>query len=1159
MLCLVREGAASRIRTPEPPAPQPNRLGDYDILNELGRGGMGRVYRAVQTRLGRIVALKVISAREIGIPNLVDRFGIEAEAAARLDHPNIVPIYETGEQDGWNFFSMRLVEGPTLSQALAVGPLPFERAARLLATVARAIHHAHERGVLHRDLKPGNILLDAAGEPHVTDFGLAKFTHGENTLTLTHMALGTPAYMSPEQAAGRVKEVTTASDVYGLGAILFELLTGKAPFEGESAMAIARQVVDEEPPLPGSINRKAPRDLTIICLKCLEKEPTRRYPTAAALADDLDRWLRHEPISAQAAAPAERLGKWIRRKPVHAALAVTGVIAIAALVAGTLVSLRQAARASRAQRETTLTLASMYTRSGLTAAANNDPAQAALWFANAAIIAADDPEVQEANLRRTMAWRREITAPVRALVTGHDFLERIFWNPRQPAMILWAARNSPSLVWDLASDKLWKPATNLVRAVWDTSGGRMAACDGKSAVVLVLAYPSGEELARLPSVGFAPSLAFSPDDRWLAVGSSEPFLWDWRTGERRKLPGPGEVTERFQFSQDGKLLILQTPNGVGICEVENVATFLHPPVANSILVRAEFLANQSRYLTGDGDGNIFIRDSRKGTVVENYPGTGATAGGGPSVPVVVSPDGRFIARNNAPLIDRSAGGPTGIPVHKNVYAAGAFSPDSASFASGSYDTTAKLWTLPGGEFDRPAGVHQHVVRQVAFSPDGTLLATDQYGLIRLWRVDRPPASRPVQTKEMSLAALSRDGSLLAPAGYANRSGALTRTRVVETARGEPVGAEIIPGGIIMDAAFSPDKSWLALTVSTTPDRVNVPLGSTPASGNLQLWNYRAGQRLGEPIPLPSEPRGLAIHPSGKWIGVVCQAGESVEIEVVTRNSKILFRNSSAIDAGAILANGLCAYSPDGRIFAAYASYQFFNLWDRELGRELIDPFRRDHNTFDLDFFGTNLARAVVTMSSHVELLDTRTGRPVAPSIPFSNWPMRVQFSPDGQLLLTAGGTRVGHVWDWRNGRLVCPALPHDDEIMGGAFIPGKPWVVTGGHDRMVKFWDYRTGMLAGPPLRYPGWVLQLKATPDGKTIAASGYFGGVIELLDLDALFPEPLLPPDEARLLAEIDAAAEVHPGGDLVPLTREAWLERWQTFRARHPDYPAHRLPQR
>jgi WD40 repeat protein len=201
-----------------------------------------------------------------------------------------------------------------------------------------------------------------------------------------------------------------------------------------------------------------------------------------------------------------------------------------------------------------------------------------------------------------------------------------------------------------------------------------------------------------------------------------------------------------------------------------------------------------------------------------------------------------------------------------------------------------------------------------------------------------------------------------------------------------------------------------------------------------------------------------------------------------------------------------------------------------------------------------MASAVVSMSSFIEFRDTRTGKTNAPNIPYFNWPLQVQFSPDGRLLLSAGGTMVANVWDWRTGQLVCPALPHDDQILAGTFIPGKPWVATAGHDGMIKFWDYRTGMAVGPSLKRKGWVLQLQATPDGKTLVVAGTFG--MELLDMNALFPKVILSSADTRLLAEIEAAAELHPSGDLVPISSEAWLERWEKFRKTHPDFPDHRM---
>ena len=323
----------------------------YELIEEIARGGMGIVFKARQKKLGRIVALKTIRPAALKPDaDALNRFRIEAEAVARLDHPNVVPIYEMGEFRGFPFISLKLIDGGDLERHAARFKNDPRAIARLIKDVARAVHYAHLRGVLHRDLKPSNILLDEQDHPHVTDFGLAKCVESDSGLTHTGLILGTPSYMAPEQVSGHRGEVTTAVDVYGLGAVLYKLLTGRPPFHGPTLYETLRQVREQQPASPGTPGEPVDRDLGAICLKCLEKDPRQRYASAESVAADLDRWLSGESVVARPIGQFQRARRWCLRNPVVAALAASVAALLVTIAAvATFDSFRQHALAEAAR------------------------------------------------------------------------------------------------------------------------------------------------------------------------------------------------------------------------------------------------------------------------------------------------------------------------------------------------------------------------------------------------------------------------------------------------------------------------------------------------------------------------------------------------------------------------------------------------------------------------------------------------------------------------------------------------------------------------------------------------------------------------------------------------------------------------------------------
>lgn len=562
------------------------QIGSYQIQEKLARGGMGVVFKARQQALNRIVAIKMLIGGRFADTEAIERFRAEAAAIARLRHPAIVAIHETGQHEGHHWFSMDFIDGPSLAELIKDGPLDPRTAVEYLRTVAEAVEHAHQQGVLHRDLKPSNILLDSDGRPHVTDFGLTREAGGDSEFTATGQIIGTPGYLPPEQAAGKRSALAPSCDVYGLGATLFHLLTGRPPFSGETLAATFKQVLNDEPARPSKLNPRVNAELETICLKCLEKEPARRYATALELAEDLGRWLRHEPILARPGNAFERLAKWARR---HRALAVAyascAVLVIALL--GLLVI--DNTRVHRSQREAKLRLAEALLEQArairLTGQAGQSreavrllqeagrqelSAELAARLNRTMIAALAQPDIRTVapteiplvsdfmHIAFDSAFARCVLPggggrfalfslttsnapiPIPRLLNEADQVLCFSPDGRHVAF----RRKNQTEVWDTQSKRFCIPTARSLGAILFRPDASGLVRGETNATLGFYALPSGQRTGelRLPGLGIASALAWVADDTNLIVGSESGVLEIWRPGEtaplwRRELEG----------------------------------------------------------------------------------------------------------------------------------------------------------------------------------------------------------------------------------------------------------------------------------------------------------------------------------------------------------------------------------------------------------------------------------------------------------------------------------------------------------------------------------------------------------------------------------------------------------------------------------------------
>ncbi len=560
---------------------------------------MGVVYRARQVSLNRPVALKMILAGQLANETDVKRFHLEAEAAAGLDHPGIVPIYETGEHEGQHYFSMGFVEGSSLAQKVADRPLPPRQAAALVQEVAEAIRYAHDRGVIHRDLKPQNVLLDRNGRPKVTDFGLAKKVESDEGLTASGAVMGTPSYMPPEQAAGDTRALGRAADIYSLGAVLYCLLTGRPPFQSANAMTTLLQVMESEPVAVRELNPAVNIDLETICLKCLQKEIHRRYPTARDLADDLGRWLRGEPIVARPVSRPERAWRWCRRNPVVASLLAALFVVLAGVAGGTSWTavrfrdqaatekiLRQAAQEQQDIAETKSTesrqrLVNQLVSNGNLPRAEGDWLAALPWYTEALKIVADDPDQSLLHKMRVGATLRQVPRLVRVARMPLGSEQAVRFAPEGPRLVGLSGSRVTTL--DPFTGRREETRLDLPER---TSGGGLRR-DGRFTLRLLSRPGSRPEqsvheilawdVTRNRPVGPAitidtpgqstgstlPRVETSPDGRRMATWSHQAPLrtWDLPTGRAIATLTSSEVhTQNVVFSNDGRLLAVAASN-----------------------------------------------------------------------------------------------------------------------------------------------------------------------------------------------------------------------------------------------------------------------------------------------------------------------------------------------------------------------------------------------------------------------------------------------------------------------------------------------------------------------------------------------------------------------------------------------------------------------
>lgn len=1152
---------------------QVRRFGDYELLEGIAQGGMGAIYKARQIKLNRTVALKTILSGRLAGEDQMKRFRAEAEAVANLDHPNIVPIYEVGDHEDQLFFSMRYVEGGSLDEHMKEFTQNPHAAAVLMAKVARAIHFAHQHGILHRDLKPDNILLDAQGEPHITDFGLAKRVDAGENLTVTGEIIGTPNYMSPEQAEGKGFKLTTAVDVYGLGAVLYQLLTGNPPFRADSPLETLRLVIEREPQRPSTLNRHIDRDLETICLKCMEKDPQRRYGSAEAVAEDIERWLRKEPIQARPSSVFYRARKWAYRRPAVAALAISMIGGICTLIGVILENEHKLQK----ERDNAMDQRELANQERVKAEALSEQSRQRLVRLNIGdgLRLIDEGDASAALLSFVDALK---------LDEGHKENEEI-----QRTRIASALRQAPRLI------QFWTEDQPIVASAASANGKFLVTFTSKRARLWNVT--TGEDIGRTVSLPRAVrGAAVSPDGQQLVLLNDDrtALLWNWHTDRH----DPVKLTQDFPvsraiFSTDGSLIaVAGGQNQNGVVRIWNAKT--GEPVTDSLRVAnfveaVAFSPDGSMFATASRDRTAIVWDTQKGTAIGK-----PFRHGGAVRHVSFSPNGQRLVTasedRTARIWDIKTGEAVTPPMqHNDIVTYAEFSPEGQRIITANKDNTGRVWDANTGEPITPPLAHSSRVLRARFSPDGRRVLTVAEKSARVWNA---ATGQPI-TPPLSHSAEILYG-LFNPDGRSVMVVSKDRTvRVWDTPTAQQNSRELPIRGELRQTIFSKD-SKLMLGVTDNTLRVWNVLTGEPASPvigsnaeilaarfmandnlinvissdqSIRTWDARTGKEL-RSTRLPNPVSFAVFSPDGR------------HLLTADNERKAQLRTIPNLEPGQLLANfkgkkrdenggppngpppmlrsrpedaknlehkgriGYAQFSADSTKVVTASWDNTARVWDTSTGNPITPPLEHSDRVVLASFSPD--ATKVITSSwdNTARIWDASTGKPLSPPLEHTAELTLASFSPDGRFVITASADNTARVWNASTGEPVTPFLQHNGWVVAATFSPDSTRVVTASWDNTARIWDTFTGAPITPPLVHRDRVDHASFTQDGRILFTASA-DGTTRLWD----FTPDARPIDDIAQLAQLISGRRLDNTGSLVAVSATKLAENWDALRQKYP----------